>query len=329
VFFFGGKMSDNKVEMDVQKFSHDLEVADLNAEQQEVEGVAKLVSDRPLKERDMMNRMLGQIEMSRTFADFANVISVSKLAEIKENKLYQSLEGVDARDRKGNLIANVSTWDGFCRAIGMSSKKADEDIRNLNAFGEEALERMNHLGVGYRNMRKLRQIPDDDRLAIIQGEAIEVGDKEEIISLIEDMATKHAAERKALQDQLERSKSEHAANQRLLADKDQKINELDRELKRELTPDELMLKESELNKKQEEDLTGAMLQCLSMLDEFSQVVGAVLSREKRPEHLEHALFGNLRSVMSRALVIGCDFGIHPEQVLDVPIDIEALEQGEH
>lgn len=44
-------------------------------------------------ERDLVNQILGQVQMARSIARFADVVSLSKLAHIKETKLYRALQG--------------------------------------------------------------------------------------------------------------------------------------------------------------------------------------------------------------------------------------------
>jgi len=252
---------------------------------------------------------------------------LSKLAEIKKNKLYLQLKGSRAYDRDGKLIANVSSWEGFCRAIGMSHKKVDEDIRNLNAFGEETLDRLNQMGLGYRNMRRLRQIPEEDRVAIINGEQIEVGDKEEVVELIEEMAAKHARERQELTDKVKHLESERQVDQRMLEDKEKKLNELERELRRDLTPDQAAKKRSERDELLKSELLDKSLSSISILNELALTVNKIMDLEDCSEHLEESVYAELRAVFRHALLLGRQYEILPEQLLGIPVaDLAAFDQ---
>src|SRR5690554_2126984 len=253
-----------EVMSEVQAFKQDLQIKQVDAEQEATAHAAALTRDDHLEARDEMNRMMGHLEMTRAISDFTNVISLAKLEEIKKNKLYRSLKGSKAFDRDGKPILNVGTWDGFCRAIGLSSSKVDEDIRNLNAFGEETLDRLNQMGLGYRNMRRLRQIPEEDRVAIINGEQIEVGDKEQVVDLIEEMAAKHAREKQELTNKVKHLESERQVDQRLLEDKEKKLNELERELRRDLTPDQAAQKRAERDELLKSELMDKALSSISM-----------------------------------------------------------------
>lgn len=312
---------------EVQAFKQGLEIKKVDAQQEATNHAAALTRDDHLEARDFMNRMMGHVEMLRAFSDFANVSSLSKLAEIKKNKLYLQLKGSRAYDRDGKLIANVSSWEGFCRAIGMSHKKVDEDIRNLNAFGEETLDRLNQMGLGYRNMRRLRQIPEEDRVAIINGEQIEVGDKEEVVELIEEMAAKHAREKKELSDKVEHLKSERQVDQRMLEDKERKLNELERELRRDLTPDQAAKKRAERDELLKSELLDKSLSSISILNELALTVNKIMDLEDCSEHLEESVYAELRAVFRHALLLGRQYEILPEQLLGIPMaDLAAFDQ---
>lgn len=308
-----------EVMSEVQAFKQDLEIKKVDAQQEAATHVSALTRDDHMEARDFMNRMMGHVEMLRAFSDFANVSSLAKLAEIKKDKLYLQLKGSRAYDREGKLIANVSTWEGFCRAIGVSHKKVDEDIRNLNAFGEETLDRLNQMGLGYRNMRRLRQIPDEDRIAIIEGEQIEVGDKEQIVDLIEQMSAKHAREKKELTDKVKNLESERQVDQRLLEDKEKKLNELERELRRDLTADQAAKKRAERDELLKSELTDKSLSSISTLNDLARVVEKILDLEDRTDHLEESLYAELRGVFRHALLLGRQYDILPEQLLGIPV----------
>lgn len=45
------------------------------------------------EERDLVNQLLGQAQMADAFAKFSVTVTTSKLAFVKENKLYKALKG--------------------------------------------------------------------------------------------------------------------------------------------------------------------------------------------------------------------------------------------
>ncbi len=150
--------------------------------------------------RDLINQMIGHAQSRMAMRDFANVMTLAVLKQVKENKLYKGADGQTAYDREGNEIPNVGTWEGFCRAVGVSVAKADEDIANFNAFGEEALTSMQMVGIGYRDLRQFRKLPTEQKTALI--EAAKAGDKDSLIELAEDLIAKHTKEKADLKKQV-------------------------------------------------------------------------------------------------------------------------------
>ena len=146
--------------------------------------------------RDLVNQLLGQAQMASAFGNFSRTISASKLAIVKKNKLYQQLRGMATPN--GSVLSG--TWEDFCGLLGMSSDKADLDIANVRAFGEEALEQMQRVGLGYREMRQFRRLPLDAKTELI--EAAKAGDTETLLELAEDLMAKHIKEKTGYEQEL-------------------------------------------------------------------------------------------------------------------------------
>ncbi|MFT4191660.1 MAG: hypothetical protein QM617_09090 [Comamonas sp.] len=151
-------------------------------------------------ERDLANQLLGQIQMSRAISRFTDVVSLQKLKYIKENKSYRALSGQKGYDRDGQEITDVGTFDGFCRALGTSASKVDEDLKNLQVFGEEALAQLTQAGAGYRELRQYRRLPEDEQKALVEVAA--TGDKEAFLELAETIIAKNAKDKAELRQEL-------------------------------------------------------------------------------------------------------------------------------
>ena len=123
------------------------------------------------QERDLLNQLLGQAQAFQAAGNLLQTFGVSKLALVKENKLYQQLSGMKAPN--GSELKG--TWVEFCGLLGISDDKANEDINNLNAFGEDALEQMQRIGIGYRELRQYRKLPEDQKQALIEVAKAEIG----------------------------------------------------------------------------------------------------------------------------------------------------------
>lgn len=108
-----------------------------------------------------INRIIGRIQGVNLLVDFGNVASLVWLKDVKAQRVYQDVPG-------------IGTWDKFCESIGISRRKVDEDLLNLQTFGEAFLGNVANFRVGYRDLRKLRQLTHDGQV-IIEAEAVVIG----------------------------------------------------------------------------------------------------------------------------------------------------------
>lgn len=179
------------------------------------------------EDRDLVNQMLGQAQMADAFAKFSVTVTTSKLAFVKEHKLYRALKGQKSRDGHGFMSG---TWQEFCGLIGRSVEQIDEDIRNLRALGEEALESMSRMGIGYREMRQYRRLPEDQKSALI--EVAKTGDKDAFVDLAEEIIAKHAKEKEALTQRLDESNADYEAQSEVMANKTTELDKTKQELEK-------------------------------------------------------------------------------------------------
>lgn len=178
------------------------------------------------EERDLVNQLLGQAQMADAFGKFSQTVWASKLAYVKENKLYRAIQGKTGP----NGLAFSGTWEEFCSLLGVSDEKANQDIANLRTFGEEALESMSRMGIGYREMRQWRRLPDDAKSALI--EAAKDGNKEAVVFLAEELIAKHAKEKEELTKKLEDTQADYEALDKFAADTSAEKKALKLELER-------------------------------------------------------------------------------------------------
>lgn len=174
--------------------------AELNSEITGTQQLLANVQDKFSDERDLLNQLLGQAQMADAFEQFSRTVRTSKLAFVKENKLYRGLKGM----KTANGSQFTGTWDDFCQLLGMSRDKVELDISNLRAFGEEALESMSRMGIGYRELRQFRRLPEDQKSALI--EVARDGDKTALLELAEEMIARHAKEKEDLKTDLDISR---------------------------------------------------------------------------------------------------------------------------
>lgn len=177
-------------------------------------------------ERDLVNQLLGQAQMAESFAKFSLTVSTSKLAFVKENKLYRGLSGKKNAD--GQQFSG--TWDEFCSLLGRSRQQVDEDIANLRVLGEDALNSMSRMGIGYREMRQYRRLPEDSQAALIA--LAETGDKEAFLDLAEEIIAKHAKDKETLTQRLDETNADYEAQSKVMATKTAELDKTRQELEK-------------------------------------------------------------------------------------------------
>lgn len=194
--------------------------------EKDIQNTTALLAKQMTQEKAHAYELLGMIRAFDFTKKLTTVGTLKILAEIKESKKYKEL---DMQDADGNT-RRVGSWSDFCNVLGYSVNKIDEDLQNLSVFGEDFLESSKRLGLGYREMRKLRKLPDDARAEIIEADYSETADKEELLERIEDLTAKFAKEKGELEGKLKQSRDNYEAQAKVLANKNEQINKLDLKL---------------------------------------------------------------------------------------------------
>ena len=109
------------------------------------------------------HEVIGQVKTAKMFANFGNVSSLLWLRDVKEQKIYKGVPG-------------IGTWEKFCENAGLCRRKVDEDLLNLQAFGEEFLGNVSILRVGYRELKQLRQLTASGEFSVTP-EALLIGEE--------------------------------------------------------------------------------------------------------------------------------------------------------
>lgn len=195
-----------------------------------VDGLAQLQASYG-QERDLVNQLLGQAQMAGAFEEFSRTVRTSKLAYVKEHKLYRSIAGAASPHGAEKLSG---TWEEFCRLLGRSVDQVDRDIANVQAFGEQALESMSAMGIGYRELRQYRKLPEDQKQALI--EVAKAGDKEGFVELAEEIIAKHAKEKEQLTAQVEEAQATLEAKDRVLQTRAELIGKLEEQVAGKFKP---------------------------------------------------------------------------------------------
>ncbi|KYN89498.1 MarR family transcriptional regulator [Vibrio cidicii] len=257
---------------------------------------------------------LGRVQMAQSFATMADVVSLSTLKEMRDSGKYKELKGrtinlgPTSTDGVQNSIVLQGTWDEFCKLCGTSKSAVNEKLKNLSDFGEKALQSMQTIGMTTKDLRRLRQLPQEDLTAIVEGEVVKVQDRDEALEIIEELSAKHRQEKQALQSEVTKLAQEKQSNERLLADKDKKINDLSKKLDTPLSPAQARQKEEELNSKLLDQLNVATLAVDSGLARLFDAIQTVHDNP-HPTDIDVACENALFHILERFLALSADMGI--------------------
>jgi hypothetical protein len=126
---------------------------------------------------------IGQIQAFNIVSKYTTVVEILTFREIKKSKQYKGLPYI-----KDGKTLTCQRLEEFCPAFfNRSYQTMDELDKNLEVFGQEFFESSEKMGLGVREMRKLRKLPEEQRALVIDHEAIEKGDKDTIKHVIEDL----------------------------------------------------------------------------------------------------------------------------------------------
>ncbi|HDY7906120.1 MarR family transcriptional regulator [Vibrio vulnificus] len=258
-----------------------------------------------------LGALLGRAQMAERLSKITDAVSLSALKEIKESKKYKALKGITFSKSStvgSNLVVLKGTWEEFCEIFGSSKSTVDERLKNLDVFGEQALESMSAIGMTTRDLRRLRQLPQEDLITIVEGEVVKVQDRDEALEIIEELSAKHRQEKQALQSEVTKLAQEKQSNERLLADKDKKINDLSKKLDTPLSPAQVRQKEEELNSKLLDQLNVATLAVDSGLARLFDAIQTVHDNP-HPTDIDVACENSLFHILERFLALSADMGI--------------------
>lgn len=187
-----------------------------------------------------VGEIVGHRKLAEAFSKIATVSSLVELRRIKESKEYKGLKIVG----DNNELLTVATWDDFCvHVVARSRAAVDRDLDCLETFGQEALDSLSRIGAGYRDLRALKKLPAPTRDALVA--AAQSGDIEDIKLAIEEVTARHAAEKDALNAQLQDAKADIAAKDEVAAASARNVNRLQEQIARlkgqheKSTPDEI------------------------------------------------------------------------------------------
>ena len=219
-----------------------------------------------------MNQLLGRLQATQAIAAMLDGLSLAQIAQIKESKRYKQLAG--QKMVIGGVEIRLDTWEGFCAALGSSRRGIEEKLDNLRLLGEEALDKATALGMTTQELRKLRHLDASDQQIVIGEIEVAAGDKEAIIDLITDMAAKHSKEREELQAKLEDQRGEAAASERIIEERNKRIDKLEKQLHKQ--------QHRTMEEKRQQQMTdagAAQILCLAPLAGLDDAIDTLLGED--------------------------------------------------
>ncbi|WP_029132702.1 hypothetical protein [Sedimenticola selenatireducens] len=234
--------------------------------------------------RDLINQMIGRQQILGGIHRLVTATMVAEWKKIKENKLYQALNGSSLTLASGEVVT-VTTWDDCCRYIfGYSREHVNEKITQFDKFGPEVFEGMTQLGITGRMSRALRIAANTDGSAEDEiRQAIIEGDKETLLDIVGAMSAKHAEEKESLEQRAKDLQGELEASRRIVSDHRKETDDLKAKLYKaeSLTPDQRAGELSERLNKEVFLVKSAMLGPRAAIKE-------ILDWEEAPRDLRHA-----------------------------------------
>lgn len=148
------------------------------------------------------SRLTGRVEAFEFISKFTTVGTLTNLKKIKETGVYKEIPG-------------IKTWEDYCKSIGFSVNKIDEDLSNLNIFGENLLTTGRELGLGYRELRQLKkqvktgELQIKDEAIVIDGETISLEEKDILKDALTDLVAKN-------KEEISKLKAENKAKEKMV-----------------------------------------------------------------------------------------------------------------
>ncbi|KAI5914602.1 hypothetical protein [Thauera sp. 2A1] len=244
-----------------------------------------------------LGRFVGVAQLARTMSNFSAAAEIRAFEEINKSKAFKNLP-IRHADGDFRPAENI---DAFCRLVFGRGYKAMSDSKvMLQQLGEEAYENVQRLGLNRAQLRLLLTLPEDERMAV--EEAMQAGGKDEVVTLIQSLANKLDE----TQAKVEELKGELQATEEISAEKTQRIEALQRDVKRIATapPDrvlaELQAEATRLHNDVRGGIVGQLRQALAALHAHGE------THESRPLVFMAGLVGQLEQDL---LALRDEFGL--------------------
>lgn len=184
---------------------------------EQLRGEALTLHKGELGQSLVMAQGMGMFQTLNYLQSFSGLARLKWLAERKDRGDYKG-----ATVMHGGQLITLKTFEDLCDYVGHSRKKIYEDLQNLAIFGEGLLAAQEALGLGYRELRRLKagikSLPLDEQQKVL-ADVQAVEGEGEAQAMLDELRVKLAqaeAEKKDLQEDIAaKDKVAKAKNERL------------------------------------------------------------------------------------------------------------------
>ncbi len=169
---------------------------------------------------------VGRLEAMTFITTIGEMASVSIYESIKKSKGWRFVRNPQSSDGR-----NFESLDEFCRVkLGRSYNRLQELVANRNLLGQEAFEKAERIGLRQVDYNAIKALPAPDQ-ELIRRATEEAQSRDEVLSLLQELAARHANEKEELTSRLTEVEANYEKQGELIGGKDQKINELEMKLR--------------------------------------------------------------------------------------------------
>lgn len=175
-------------------------------------------------------KLIGMSQAQEITENFNKALRAKTFMEVRESKSYKGLEVISVDGEKIKL----NTWEDFCKSAGVSKTHINTDIENLKTFGEKFMLASESLGLGYRDLRRLRSgirevgLSQEEKLAL---EEAKKKSPEELLLMLEEIQDRQ----KAQEEKIEELEAQNNTKGELIAHKSSEIDKLHLEIEKKET----------------------------------------------------------------------------------------------
>jgi hypothetical protein len=258
-------------------------------------------------------KAIGRIEMAEFFATVAEKVIAETFIAVKQTKQYK---GLPYRKPNGE-VATVATLEEFCEAyLHKSQRRCQELAANYHLLGPDLYEKAETIGLRQRDYNALKALPAADQEIVKQ--AIEAEDRSRVIDLMQEMAIKHGKEKEAAQTEIEAKDKQIAdlkgdldAKAKLIAAKNEKIDELATKLERKQDEPPLLTTIKYIDDLHHETMAIATRIQASLVARFTAVIEA--HGDEGNAHARLLVAQSLGQIVSAARTVAAEFDVLPAE----------------